>query len=293
MSRIVQSLKKKISKIEILSDVVKMMKNLSSAKIIPAQKAVESMDDYDQEVRLGFEACIRYSDEVYARLANASFQPANTGVIIFGSDRGMVGQFNEIISEYACNEIKKYPGEKVIWAIGEKVNENLIAAYPDLISSISLPHSVEGITDFVDRLVTGFEKEREKRPIENLYVVYNKLVSESGYEPISEQVLPLNFEWLNHRNKKSWSTRRVPDVIGGVFNTFVHLLQEYIFVTFYKICAESMASENASRLAMMEEAEQNIHKLLDSLKKSYFQERQKIIDEELFDIIAGFEAKEK
>ncbi len=54
--------------------------------------------------------------------------------------------------------------------------------------------------------------------------------------------------------------------------------------------AESLASENASRLAAMQRAEKNINELLEEFNGSYHRLRQSGIDEELFDVISGYEA---
>jgi F-type H+-transporting ATPase subunit gamma len=51
-----------------------------------------------------------------------------------------------------------------------------------------------------------------------------------------------------------------------------------------------LASENASRLAAMERADKNIHELLENLHATFHRLRQSGIDEELFDVISGFEA---
>jgi F-type H+-transporting ATPase subunit gamma len=51
-----------------------------------------------------------------------------------------------------------------------------------------------------------------------------------------------------------------------------------------------LASENASRLAAMQRAEQNIEELLEDLKGAFHRLRQSGIDAELFDVISGFEA---
>jgi hypothetical protein len=53
---------------------------------------------------------------------------------------------------------------------------------------------------------------------------------------------------------------------------------------------ESLASENASRLAAMQRAEKNIDELLEDLNGTFHRLRQSGIDEELFDVVAGFEA---
>lgn len=68
------------------------------------------------------------------------------------------------------------------------------------------------------------------------------------------------------------------------------LIREFLFVSLFRACAESLASENASRLQSMQRAEKNIEELLDELHHSFHRLRQSTIDEELFDVIAGFEA---
>ncbi len=58
----------------------------------------------------------------------------------------------------------------------------------------------------------------------------------------------------------------------------------------FQACAESLASENASRLAAMQRAEKNIEDILEDLNRTFRRVRQESIDEELFDVISGFEA---
>jgi F-type H+-transporting ATPase subunit gamma len=68
------------------------------------------------------------------------------------------------------------------------------------------------------------------------------------------------------------------------------LIREYLFISLFRACAESLASENASRLAAMQRADKNIDELLDDLNRTFHLLRQSSIDEELFDVISGFEA---
>ncbi len=68
------------------------------------------------------------------------------------------------------------------------------------------------------------------------------------------------------------------------------LIREYLFVTLFRACAESLASENASRLVAMQRADKNIQELQEDLKRTFHRLRQSDIDEELFDVISGFEA---
>jgi F-type H+-transporting ATPase subunit gamma len=78
--------------------------------------------------------------------------------------------------------------------------------------------------------------------------------------------------------------------MGGGSTTLRALIREYLFVSLFRACAESLASENASRLAAMQRADKNINDLLDDLNGTFHRLRQSGIDEELFDVVSGFEA---
>ena len=68
------------------------------------------------------------------------------------------------------------------------------------------------------------------------------------------------------------------------------MIDEYLFVSVFRACAESLASENASRLAAMDRADRNIDKMLATLHGTFQRLRQGRIDEELSDVLSGFKA---
>jgi F-type H+-transporting ATPase subunit gamma len=71
---------------------------------------------------------------------------------------------------------------------------------------------------------------------------------------------------------------------------FSTLIRQYLFVSLFQAFAESLASENASRLAAMQRAEQNIGDRLEELNAEFHRRRQMSITSELLDIVSGFEA---
>jgi F-type H+-transporting ATPase subunit gamma len=110
--------------------------------------------------------------------------------------------------------------------------------------------------------------------------------------PISQRLLPLDDAWRKKLAELPWPGESLPEVIGSDTATLQALIREYLFVSFFRACAESLASENASRLAAMQRADKNIGELLDDLNGIFHRLRQSGIDEELFDVISGFEALE-
>jgi F-type H+-transporting ATPase subunit gamma len=103
-------------------------------------------------------------------------------------------------------------------------------------------------------------------------------------------LLPLDEIWLHNLASISWPTKNLPEVMNNREQTLRALVREYVFVTLFRACAESLASENASRLAAMQRAEKNIEELQEDLNRTFHRLRQSDIDEELFDVISGFEA---
>ena len=69
-------------------------------------------------------------------------------------------------------------------------------------------------------------------------------------------------------------------------------IRQVLFLTLYRALVESLAAENASRLAAMRAAEQNIDDRLEELGNEFNRRRQAAITMELLDIISGFEAIE-
>ena len=96
--------------------------------------------------------------------------------------------------------------------------------------------------------------------------------------------------WRRKLAEIPWPAKNLPEVIGSSTATLRALIREYLFVSIFRACAESLASENASRLAAMQRADKNIDELLVKLHSTFHQLRQSSIDEELFDVISGFDA---
>ena len=75
--------------------------------------------------------------------------PAPVSAVVFGSDQGLVGQFNDVVADYAIQELAKLPGQHQVWAVGARVHEHLADAGVQLMDLFSVPTSVQAITPLV------------------------------------------------------------------------------------------------------------------------------------------------
>jgi F-type H+-transporting ATPase subunit gamma len=111
---------------------------------------------------------------------------------------------------------------------------------------------------------------------------------------VTQRLLPLDGAWQRKLVGQPWPTKQLPEVLGRAQGANAQALRafirEHLFVSLFRASAESLASENASRLAAMQRADKNIGVLLTELGAEFNRLRQSGIDEELFDVIAGFDA---
>ncbi|SOD41841.1 F0F1 ATP synthase subunit gamma [Nitrosovibrio sp. Nv4] len=317
MSDTLANLRRKIERARDLRSVVSTMKALAAASIGQYEKSVRSLDDYYRAVQLGLSVCLsaRMSSTGVA-MPHEYEQKAKkgsgvTGAIVFGSDQGLVGQFNDVVVDYALHTLAALPGKKKVWAVGERVHDRLADAGVSLAGLLTVPLSINAITPLVGQILMRImapslaegeahreqnndqleqKVHRDKNKVTQLYLFYNNSRSGEIYEPVNQQLLPLDETWQRKLAELPWPTRNLPEVVGGNAATLRALVREYLFVSLFRACAESLASENASRLAAMERAERNIDQLREDLQKTFYRLRQSKIDEELFDVIAGVEA---
>jgi F-type H+-transporting ATPase subunit gamma len=293
MSDTLASLRRKISGAGDLKSVVRSMKALAASSIGQYEKSVLALADYDRTVELGLAVCLR-NREPAAELAGRPVVAAKPVIaIVFGSDQGLVGQFNDVLAAFVANALNPLPGEKKVWAVGERVQSRLEDCGLPTVGLFAVPTSVGGITPLVGQILVESEAHHGQGEFVQLYLFHNRPQSGATYEPVSQRLLPLDETWAIKLSHLPWPTKNLPEVIGGRERTLQALVREYLFVSLFKACAESLAAENASRLAAMQRAEKNIDDLTADLNQTFRRLRQTSIDEELFDVLSGYESLSK
>lgn len=288
MSLTTEHLRRKITSAGDLQSVVRTMKALAASSIGQYEQSVQALDGYYRAVKLGLSVCFREGGQVTRPVATRT-EPAAIDAIVFGSDQGLVGQFNEVIAEHAIKELAALPGQPRVWAVGERVQARLVDAGLSVSAPFVVPNSVEAIAPLIGQILVETETRRQRNETDTLHLFYNHPGKGAVYAPVSQRLLPLDEIWRDQLAAQPWPTGSLPGVLGSTTTTLRALIREYLFVSLFRASAESLASENASRLSAMERADRNIGELLEELGRTFHQLRQSSIDAELFDVIAGYE----
>ncbi|MEO8640435.1 F0F1 ATP synthase subunit gamma [Pseudomonas sp. 43NM1] len=293
MAASITALRRQISSAGDLKSVVRVMKASAASAIGQYERSVAALADYAHTVELGLGVCLRSVDPTaaYAPFSSSHADDIEVHAVVFGSDQGLVGRFNEEVVDYAMAQLASSPVK--VWAVGERVHERLLDAGMTPEGLFAVPGSVEQITQLVGQILQTVQIPESGavggRQSATLILFYNRPAG-SGYHPVSQRLLPLDEHWQHGLAQQPWPTVQRPEVLSANAQTLRAFIREHLFVSLFRASAESLASENASRLAAMQRADRNIGELLLDLNATYHRLRQAGIDEELFDVISGFDA---
>jgi len=259
---------------------------------------VQALADYATAVEQGLGVCLRLANPNGVHMAEGPDRAHNATVdaVVFGSDQGLVSRFNEQVIEHAIEQLALLSPQVRVWAVGERVHARLLDAGLRAEGVFAVPGSVQLITQLVAQILLRVAAPRADGAAVNepalattLMLFYNRH-TKAGSAPVGQRLLPLDGEWQRSLALQPWPTAQWPEALGRQSQALGAFVREHLFVSLFRACAESLASENASRLAAMQRADRNIGELLTDLSAEFHRLRQSGIDEELFEVIAGFDA---
>ena len=112
MSDTTESLRRKISSAGDLQSVVRTMKAMAASSIGQYEKSVRALSDYYRTVELGLGACFREIEPTGSiSERQAPIHASTISAIVFGSDQGLVGRFNDAVADYAIKTLAALPGK--------------------------------------------------------------------------------------------------------------------------------------------------------------------------------------
>ncbi len=288
----VDTLARRIDTAESLQSVVTTMKALAAVSIQQLEGVVRSVDEYSRIVELGLQVLLTHRPEG-VELVEPVLNDA-LGMVVFGSDQGMCGQFNEDIVSHAIDDMRALvggDGERAILAVGARAVMQLEDSGLAIDDLLDAPASADNIMPVVEEIAVAVERWRVERDFDRVVLYFNQRDSGGGYRPSSRRLLPIDRAWLERIERRPWPTRVLPTFSMPWRPLFSRLMRQHLMVAIYRAIVQSMISEHTARMASMQAAESNIEERLEDLRREFRQTRQSAITAELLDIVSGFEAQ--
>ncbi len=290
-----KDVKMKIVGVGKTQQITKAMNMVASAKLRGAQARIERFRPYASRYRSVLMELAKKVEGAVNPLLEVHEELKTTCIIVVTSDRGLCGSFNAAIIDKAMRMIREKQAEgrqvKAI-CVGRKGRDairrmpgvEMIAGYADRMGSLdfSLASTVG------DTVISGYENGE----LDEVYLAYGEFVSMAHQPPRLVQLLP--FETPKEEETAAEEPKGPtceylyePDEeqLLGV------ILPRYLKVQTYRGMLDTSASENAARMAAMDNATRNCKDLINSLTLLYNKTRQASITSELIDIVGGAEAQ--
>lgn len=289
-----QKLERTISSTQDMSSIVGTMKSLAAVNARIFGRAQQSIERYLDGVESGFRVLLRKGGDLAASVStersSENHDPEDhTALFVIGAVQGMCGQFSEHAAKHAAKFAARAGGELTVIAVGPRIGDRLTDFGMHVDHTIAMRGSLTSLPEVVDECIL-LTDELRRTGASRAIACYNRRSEHPAYEPHHELVLPISSSWLRRIAGQQWQSSRIPQPIGPLEVLLGSLTRQYLFASFYRAAAHSLAAENAARLASMQSAQKNIEQRLDELRARHNQLRQIKITNEILDIVSGYEA---
>jgi F-type H+-transporting ATPase subunit gamma len=286
-----EQLHNQLDSLEELRTIIKTMKALSAASIRQYERAVGALGGYYRTIERGLHVVLKDMQQLPTPVKRIT-DSKRLAVIVFGSDHGLCGRFNEEVTAYALQHmatVLNYTTNRLILAVGARAAAALEQEGQVIEEDFLVPGSASQITATVQQILLKVDEWREQAGVHSVYLFYNRHSGGKGYQPTGLELLPIDLRRFHRLEEEVWPSRSLPTFTMDREALLQHLLKQYLFVSIFRACAESQASEHASRLAAMQSAQRNLEERLEEVTMIFRRARQNAITSELLDVVAGFE----
>ena len=270
-----------------IRSIVRTMKTMSAINALPYEQAAQAIEAYRDTTLMGFHAFVQRNGPLPIE-SGAECAPI---VIAFGSDHGLCGNYNDIVAEEAVRTIAARPDTKLI-CVGAQMEDALAGVGLSPETTLLPPASADGLRRLAGRLISILDTMRhENRTVSiSVALVFVERADHGQQRPVSQQLLPLDAEMVEGFAQAPWVSRSLPQFSLPSDQMMAALIRSYVFAGIFRAAAEAMVTENAARLARMQQAERSVDEQLEGLTAEMRSVRQDEITTELLDVIIGFEA---
>lgn len=292
MAQTLDTLVRRTASIQGIRSVVHTMKTLSVINAAPYEHAALAIEAYHQTVLDGLHAFLAGAGP----LGVTSSDIVVRVIVVFGSDHGLCGNYNEAIAAHVRHHADTESAEDTrILCIGAQMADALQDQGFEVEKSFFPAASVDGLERLANLLteqldqISGASHPRE--------IAVSLAYSARGEADVPElkivALLPLEQSLMQDLRTKPWVSRSLPYYSMPEGDLFRALIRNHLFASMFRAAADAMVTENAARLALMQQAEQSVDDRLEELKSDTRSLRQTEITTELLDVIIGFEALKK
>lgn len=285
-----------LGRMKSIKDTMKItnaMYMVSSSKLQKARRDLKNTEPYFHMIQDGLAKILNVAPEAgndyFDERPERSGNDRRKGFLVITADKGLAGAYNHNIIK-STEESAAMQAQNMLFIVGQ-VGRHYFER-KNIPIDISFNYTAQNPTmnrarHIAKILVELFEEEK----LDEVYVIYTKMVNSMTVEPVTKKLLPLKEEHIEIHDENNYyeNAEFMPDA-QSVFNNIV---PDYVAGFIYGALIESYCSEHNARMMAMETATDAASEMLKQLGVQYNRARQAAITQEITEIIAGAKAQKK
>lgn len=281
-----RDLRTRIQSVKNTRQITNAMKMVSAAKLRRATAAATNARPYQQALTGTLQRVAAKAGDVEHPLLTARSEVKKVVLVVFSSDRGLCGGFNNALvrrTDEMARGIKEEGKEVIVRTFGKRARDgmrargwNVVDARAELKPALFDAETQRLSTILTDSLIAG--------ELDEAWLCFNQYKSALSQPPTFTKILPLSISSSEAASNAEYIYEPGAAVILGI------LLPLYLRTLIFQAFLETEAGEHAARMAAMDAATRNASDLIDRLTLEYNRSRQATITKELIEIISGAEA---
>jgi F-type H+-transporting ATPase subunit gamma len=274
-----------IGSLKELLEIVAALRAIAAVQMQQSQRSLDAIRDYAQIIRRALaEAATLIPEDGSSPAVGGAERP---GLVVFCSEHGFCGAFNEPLISAAAEALKSAPNLRLIF-VGNRGAQR--SSERGLRPALALPMATHsgGVTATARRVAAELYRMFIAQTLTSVEAIYTREETGRRANLVRLKLLPLEAPAIEE------GQTRMPSLVNmDPRRLFDELAAEYMFAMLEAAAMESFASENAARFRTMEAAHENIDNKARELGRTMRRMRQEAVTTEILDLIGGFEAMKR
>ena len=268
---------------------------ISSTKLRKAREKLDATAPYFELLQSTIKDILFHSPDInhtfFDQRKKIKPEDKKRGYVVMTADKGMAGAYNHNVLKLAQERLAQ-GNDNTLFVIGQMgrkyFTKKNVRIDMEFLYTAQDPRMWRA-RNIAETLVDLYRKEK----LDEIYIIYTKMVTPLKAEPEIIQILPLKRQSFEEMNVELEKYHKIADYSPSPKVVMDHLVPNYVKGLIYGALVESFSSEQNARMMAMQGATESAKDMIRELSLLYNRARQAAITQEITEIVSGAKAFQK
>lgn len=290
-----REIRTRINSVQDTMKITNAMYLISSSKLRKARSGYESVSPYFETLKRTIADILERRPEIEEELIETkssmskdvekSEDKKKKLFIVISSDKGLAGSYNHNIFKLVEENLEEEIDNRLM-LIGHMAVNYFKNNKKVVIDEKHIYPAAEPTTFRAREIAEFIIDEYLKTDLDEVYIVYTKMVSSMAFEPRILRLLPLS-RGMFEPAADTADKLQEPVFLPSPEAVLRHITPNYVKGLIYGAMVESYACEQSARMTAMDNATTNAKEMIRELTLAYNRVRQAAITQEITEIVSG------